>query len=161
MFGKKKNPAEPGLATVPLDSAVLGPVELLARLSEEMDACALAGVELSVIRAVPQLLAGETLSQRESELVNACIARQIRDTDIVGRLDDESYVAILPGTSEPAAQAVAQRIASELTIRSGFVARHKWLAVGLGCTTDLASAADVLARAAAMARLNNGLRRAA
>ncbi len=115
---------------------------------------------LSVLRVTAQLVPGDRLTEAEVVLVTGCIAQQLRDTDTVGVLGDGSYVAVLPETEVVAAQAAAQRLAVELTLRSGSVKYRNWLVGAASWSAELESAAAIVGGALIAAMQTHGRRAA-
>src|SRR4051794_30613905 len=83
---------------------------LLHALDYELNRALRYGRPFSVLRIVPHLLPDEVPSDTEINCVADCIAAQLRDVDRVGRLDNASFVALLPETDQAAAQIAAGRI---------------------------------------------------
>jgi hypothetical protein len=78
-----------------------------------------------VLCAVPQVI-GASLSSTEHGLAARTIAEHLRDEDQFCALDDGSYLVVLQRTDEDHAAVVAQRLAVELTLRSGAVNQRTW-----------------------------------
>jgi len=94
------------------------------------------GRPLSVLRILGYLLPHEKLHPAEHALVRETLAAQLRNTDHVGVMSDGSYLAVLPETPEPAAEAVAQRVAAELSLRSASLNKRTWLVGVVACTRE-------------------------
>lgn len=125
MFGKKTVTPEPESGPAP--KSALSAEQILNLLGYELERSRRYGRPLSILRIVPQTLPGEV--PRTAEINATCEAArgQLRDIDHLGLLDDHTLLAVLPETAGPGARVVANRIKSDLTIRSAGGQQRNWL----------------------------------
>ena len=140
---------------------LLSDEEIRRTVERELFRSARYGRPLSVLRATAQLLPHERLNRDQVALVNACIAAQLRTIDEVGLLRDGSYLIVLPETEASGAGTVAQRLVSELTLRSSHVNNTNWLVGTVYCEPGLDHVDDVLSASLTAALESRMHRRAA
>jgi hypothetical protein len=81
----------------------------------------------SVLCVTPQAIGTEPEISAEIDAVTRNIAAELRFGDRFCRLENGSYLVLLNDTSDQFANIVAQRLAVNLTVRSGAVRHRKWL----------------------------------
>lgn len=104
----------------------------------------------SVLCVIPQAVGHEPDIPAEIEAVTRNIALELRSDDRFCRLEDGAYLVLLQNTSDELASVVAQRLAVNLTVRSGAVRHRKWLVGVAGYPRDAKTEAALIE----LARLN-------
>lgn len=85
------------------------------------------GAEFSVLCVIPQLIGTATLLPAETEAATASIAAELRGEDRFCLLADGSYIVVLAETEGDHGLVVAQRLGTDLTVRSAGIKQRKWL----------------------------------
>jgi hypothetical protein len=88
-----------------------------SRLREELVRASRANTVFSIAAWRPRLLPGEELPNEHLKRVAELIAKSLRSYDLVSRVDEVRFVAILFDASYEAASTVAFRIKGELQVR--------------------------------------------
>ena len=104
---------------------------MLLRLKEEMERARRYDRPLSILTAVPALLPGEQLSPEAFAAATEAALRAARSTDLLGWLDNDSILVIMPETSQAAAEAVVFRWRNEMWLCSRGVYGKKWKIIAL------------------------------
>jgi hypothetical protein len=108
------------------DGPVLARWFVLYRLEEEIYRTHRYGAPLTVLIAEPQLIVGERVRQDGREAAAMAAGRTARALDLVGWLDDQRIVMILPMTDAPSARFAATRMRDEMWLLSHAHGGQKW-----------------------------------
>lgn len=104
---------------------------MFLRLEEEMERARQCDRPLSILSAVPALLPGEQLSQEAFAAATEAAQRAARSTDLLGWLDNNSILAIMPETSRADVETAVFRWRNEMWLCSRGVNGKKWKIIAL------------------------------
>jgi diguanylate cyclase (GGDEF)-like protein len=139
--------------------------ELALRLDEEIGRAERYGTKLSCLLVVVDNLAemvsehGSGLAEQTVAYIADALSRELRRFDRVGRPGDSELLVLLPGTDSPLGEIVARRLLERIhtiKVESRGTRRPLQIAVGLAAWQHPMTAAELLARAHAAARRQNG-----
>jgi hypothetical protein len=138
IFKRREQPEQDPVGGEDSTSAleILDEITLRGRLDVEGSRAGRYGRPLTVLCVVPQLLPHEGLAPEEVNRATEVVRAQLRLSDHLGVLANQTLVALLPETLTETALAVAQRLASELSIRSAAVTHRVWRVGVASCPTD-------------------------
>jgi diguanylate cyclase (GGDEF)-like protein len=144
---------------------VLDADELALRLDEEIGRAERHGTKLSCLLVVVDNLDemarehGAGLAQQTVTYIAEALGRELRRFDRVGRPGDGELLVVLPGADSPLGEVVARRLLERIhtiKVESRGTRRPLEIAVGLAAWYPQMAVADLLARARAAARRQNG-----
>jgi len=104
------------------------------------------GQPYAVVACSPQQLPGERLPE-VAKAAAACVRSLVRESDIAGRLEDDTLVIGLPDTEASGARVLAHRLKSELGLKTARLGSTKWQA-GFASTPEDGLTPDELLAAA-------------
>jgi hypothetical protein len=108
------------------DGPVLAQWFVLYRLQQELYRARRYGAPLTVLVSEPQLIVGERVRPDGREAAAAAAAKSARGLDLVGWLDDQRIVIVLPMTDAPSARFAATRMRDEMWLLSYTHGGQKW-----------------------------------
>ena len=113
------------------EGPVLARWYMLLRLEEEMERARRYDRPLSILSAVPALLPGEQLSQEAFAAATEAAQRAARSTDLLGWLENNSFLVIMPETSQVDMETAVFRWRNEMWLCSRGVNGKKWKIIAL------------------------------
>jgi hypothetical protein len=108
------------------DGPVLARWFVLYRLEEEIYRTRRYGAPLTVLVAEPQLIVGERVRQDGRQAAAVAAGRSARALDLVGWLDEQRIIMVLPMTDAPSARFAATRMRDEMWLLSHSHGGQKW-----------------------------------
>ncbi len=99
---------------------------VLYRLAQELQRARRYGRCLSILVAEPQLIASERVSDAQRTAAAEAANKSARSPDIVGWLDDQRIIVVLPETDAASARFAASRFRDEIWILSHAQGNQKW-----------------------------------
>ena len=109
-----------------MDGAVLAHWFVVYRLEQELYRARRYGAPLTVLVSEAQLIVGERVRRDGREAAAAAAAKSARSLDIVGWLDDNRIIMVLPMTDAPSARFAATRMRDEMWLLSYTHGGQKW-----------------------------------
>jgi hypothetical protein len=109
-----------------LDGPILARWFLLYRLEQEIERSKRYGSCLCVLLAEPQLIANERMTKEQRFGAAEAANKSSRAIDLVGWLDDERIIIVLPEADAQSARFAASRLRDEIWILSHGRANQKW-----------------------------------
>ena len=116
-------PAGPQLL---FDGPILASWFVLYRLAQELDRARRYGCCLSIMVAEPQLIASERLSDAQRVAAAEAASKAARAADLVGWLDSQRIIVVLPLTDAASARFAATRFRDEIWDLSRTQGNQKW-----------------------------------
>ena len=113
------------------EGSVLARWYMLLRLEEEMERARRYDRPLSILSVVPALLPGEQLSQEAFAAATEAAQRAARSTDLLGWLESNSFLVIMPETSQVDMETAVFRWRNEMWLCSRGVNGKKWKIIAL------------------------------
>jgi hypothetical protein len=108
------------------DGPILVSWFVIYRLGQELERARRYGSFLSVLIAEPQLIANERVSDAQSMAAAEAADKSARTTDLVGWLDSQHIIVILPQTDAASARFAATRFRDEIWMLSHVQGNQKW-----------------------------------
>jgi len=122
----RRKPANGETAAEPPKVADVGSEEeMLAAVAEQIARASGSDGSFCLLRVSAQVLPGTRISADELTVVADAILGQLREGDRAGRTGGD-YLVILPDTTADRAMVAAQRLGTEVTMRSAAVNRRNW-----------------------------------
>jgi hypothetical protein len=109
-----------------LEGTVLARWFVLYRLEQELYRARRYGPPLTVLISEPQLISGERVRRDGREAAAAAAAKSARQLDLVGWLDENRIIMVLPMTDAPSARFAATRMRDEMWLLSYTHGGQKW-----------------------------------
>jgi hypothetical protein len=122
-----------------LDGPILAQWFVLYRLDQELERAKRYGSCLSILIAEPQLIAGERVAHAQRLAAAEAARKSSRMVDLVGWLDADRIVVVLPEADAASARFVASRLRDEIWILSHAQANTKWQVTLIDDLSEIAS----------------------
>ncbi len=114
-----------------LDRGLLAQWFIRYRLDEEMSEARRYGYPLSVVILSPMLVAGDSQAEERVRLGAAAARKAARASDLIGWLDGDDILVVLPHADAPAADAAIERWKTEMVRDTKPLGVIKWLAASM------------------------------
>ena len=122
---QEASPPPPGPQLL-FDGPILVSWFVFYRLGQELERARRYGSYLSILVAEPQLIARERVSDAQRMAAAEAADKSARATDLVGWLDGQRIIVILPETDAASARFAASRFRDEIWMLSHVQGNQKW-----------------------------------
>ncbi len=123
---REEAPPPPPGPQLLFDGPILASWFVLYRLAQELGRARRYGSSLSIMIAEPQLIAGELASDTQRYAAAEAASNAARSADLVGWLDGQRIIVVLPVTDTASARFAANRLRDEIWIFSRTQGNQKW-----------------------------------